>query len=83
MKKTKRTSSRSNSDGAWKAIILLYFEEFVAFFLPSLHEQIDYSIPPEFLDKEMEDVHGRFGLTKRRITDKLVKVHLKSGASES
>ena len=79
MKKTKPINSRSNSDGAWKAIILLFFQEFMAFFLPSLHEQIDYSIPPEFLDKEMEDIHGRFGKTKRRITDKLVKVYLKSG----
>ena len=81
MKKTKPISVKVDSDGAWKGIILEFFEPFVAFYVPDVHGLIDYSIAPEFLDKELSDIQRKFGEKKKRITDKLVKVRLKDGAS--
>jgi len=54
------------------------FEDFLLFFSPALHAQVDFSIEAEFLRQElfqqvMKDKSGR------RSTDQLVKVHLKGG----
>jgi hypothetical protein len=65
-------------DGTWKAIIAEFFEDFMAFFLPDIHRQIDYAASFEFLEQELYHIMETFGYTKR-ITDKLVKVHLKTG----
>jgi hypothetical protein len=65
-------------DGIWKTIIADFFQDFMAFFLPAIHAQIDYTVPFEFLEQELYHIMETFGYTKR-ITDKLVKVHLKTG----
>jgi transcription termination factor NusB len=68
-------------DSPWKDILQIYFEEFILFFLPNVHTQIDWTKPIEFLDKELEEVvkDAEIG---RRFADKLVKIYLTNGSEE-
>ncbi len=66
-------------DSPWKQIIQLYFEDFMLFFFPQAHEQIDWTKQPEFLDKELEQVVRDAELGKH-LADKLVKIYLKDGS---
>jgi hypothetical protein len=45
-------------DSPWKDILELYFEDFIRFFLPAAHAEIDWDRPPEFLDKELQGGPG-------------------------
>lgn len=67
-----------DQDGLWKKVIGELFEDFLFFFIPELHQQVDFSKEPEFLDKELfqEVVDEKKG---RRYVDQLVKVRLKNG----
>lgn len=65
-------------DSPWKEIIEHYFPEFSAFFFPAVHDGIDWSIPYDFLDKELQQV-VRDAETGIRRVDKLVRVWLKNG----
>ena len=55
--------------------------EFVAFARPELHDAIDWSRPPEFLDKELQAV-ARRAATGRRDVDLLVKLWRRDGAEQ-
>lgn len=68
-------------DSPWKDILQTYFEEFILFFFPNAHTQIDWTKQLEFLDKELEEVvkDAEIG---RRFADKLVKVYLTNGSEE-
>ena len=65
-------------DLALKGIIEDLFDHFMLYFLPEIFAGMDHSVPPEFLDKELETLfpdsepHGR-------IADKLIKVRLTTG----
>lgn len=65
-------------DTPWKDILQIYFEEFILFFFPQAHQEIDWAIPPEFLDKELQQV-VRDAELGRRLVDKLVKIYLRNG----
>lgn len=67
-----------DQDGLWKKVIGELFEEFLLFFMPGLHAEVDFRIAPEFLDKELfqEVVDEKKG---RRYADRLAKVRLKNG----
>ncbi|WP_256871763.1 hypothetical protein [Nostoc sp. TCL26-01] len=65
-------------DSPWKQILQLYFQDFMLFFFPAAHEQIDWTKQPEFLDKELEQVVRDAELGKH-LADKLVKIYLKNG----
>lgn len=71
-------TQRTDYDSPWKEIIELYFEQFVAFFFPKAHIDIDWSRGYEFLDKELQQV-VREAETGRAVVDKLVKVWLNDG----
>ncbi|MEH1771257.1 MAG: hypothetical protein V7L30_33615 [Nostoc sp.] len=43
-------------DSPWKQILQLYFEEFMQFFFPQAHAEIDWTQQPEFLDQELQQV---------------------------
>ena len=64
-------------DRSWKEIVTYLTQPFVAFFLPDLNQHVDWTFPPEFLEKELFD-SKQSTLTKREL-DKLVKVRLKNG----
>lgn len=65
-------------DSPWKSAIEHAFPEFVAFYFPAVHAQIDWSRGHSFLDKELRQVvrDAEFG---RRHVDQLVRVHRHDG----
>lgn len=71
-------SKHVDQDGLWKKVIEELLEEFLLFFMPKLHGQIDFTKQTTFLDKELfqEVVDEKKG---RRYADQLVKVCLKNG----
>jgi predicted transposase/invertase (TIGR01784 family) len=68
-------------DSPWKDILQTYFEEFMQFFFPAVHDQIDWTREITFLDKELEEV-TKDAEIGRRFADKLVKLYLKNGQEE-
>lgn len=70
-----------DQDGLWKKVIGELFEDFLLFFVPELHAQIDFGKSPDFLDKELfqEIADKKKG---RRFADRLAKVRLKNGKEQ-
>lgn len=68
-------------DTPWKEILEEYFPEFMLFFFPKAHAEIDWKRGYRFLDKELRQVAADAELG-RRYADKLVEVWLKSGEKE-
>lgn len=75
------TETYDEFDSPWKEIIEWYFEEFMLFFFPAAHADIDWGCGVEFLDKELQQV-VRDAELGRRYADKLAKVWRKSGEEE-
>ncbi len=69
---------RAEFDGPWKEIIEAYFNDFLAFFFPDIHADIDWSKGYEFLDTELQQIVRDAELGKR-FADKLVKVWRSNG----
>jgi hypothetical protein len=69
------TETTANYDLAWKEAIGEYFELFLQFFYPEIHQQIDWSKPPISLDKELEQITAS-SQTEKRYADKLFQVWL-------
>jgi len=65
-------------DSPWEEVLERYFEDFMAFFFPVAHADIDWSKGYEFLDKELQKV-VREAEVGRRWVDKLVKVWRRGG----
>jgi len=63
-------------DELWKGIIEGLTEEFVAFFLPDLYQDIDFSKNYMFIEQELQKLFPE-SETTRRYNDKLLKVFLK------
>ncbi|WP_211942191.1 hypothetical protein [Cylindrospermopsis raciborskii] len=42
---------RANYDEPWKEALTEYFEQFLLFFFPGIHQLIDWGKTPESLDK--------------------------------
>ncbi len=72
------SNPQTEFDSPWKDILELYFEDFIRFFLPVAHPEINWNRPPEFLDKELQQV-VRDAELGRRLADKLVKVWHNNG----
>ncbi len=68
----------SDYDNAWKEAIETYFEEFMLFFFPHIHKDIDFSKDFTFLDKEFQKI-VKDSDDKKRYADKLVRVCLRNG----
>ncbi|AFZ60506.1 Rpn family recombination-promoting nuclease/putative transposase [Anabaena cylindrica FACHB-243] len=69
------TEITANYDETWKEAIGDYFESFITFFYPELHQQIDWTKNPVSLDKELEQITAS-AKTKNRHADKLFQVWL-------
>ena len=67
------TEQRDEFDSPWKEILEAYFQDFMQFFFPQIHNDIDWSRGYDFLDQELRQVVRDAELGKR-LTDKLVKV---------
>jgi len=68
-------------DSPWKEAIERYFPEFMAFYFPDAHRQIDWQAGYEFLDQELRAVAQDAELGKRFV-DKLVRVRRLSGEED-
>ncbi len=65
-------------DSPWKEILEVYFEDFMAFFFPKAHRDIDWKAGYTFLDKELEKVARDAQIGSRRV-DKLARVTRQNG----
>lgn len=72
---------RTYFDEAWKKIIERFFPQFLLFFVPKLYEDVDFSQPFTFLDKEMQQLSKK-GMKRSKFVDKLVKIYLKDGSEQ-
>ncbi len=68
----------SDFDSPWKEALEFFFEDFIQFFFPQVHADVDWSRGVEFLDKELQQLvpESEHGL---RIVDKLARVFRVSG----
>lgn len=71
-------TEQAGYDSPWKDIIEVFFVEFMQFFFPRIHKQIDWSKGFVFLDKELQKII-RDAEATRNTVDKLVKVFLLGG----
>jgi hypothetical protein len=67
-------------DSAWKQAVELFFEEFMAFFFPGAHADIDWTAGFAFLDKELQQA-ARDAELGRRYADVLVQVQQRAGGA--
>ncbi len=65
-------------DSAWKQILDAYFQEFMTFFYPTLADAIDWSIPYDVMDKELQAI-TKDAMVGKQFVDKLIKVKSKEG----
>ncbi len=70
-----------NYDTPWKEAIEHHFPEFMAFYFPLAHSQIDWQKGHTFLDQELQSVVRDAELGKRFV-DKLVQVNRLSGEED-
>jgi hypothetical protein len=77
-KRQKKIGRPSKYDAAWKNFIKKHFKDFLEFFFPDIHNDIDFSRKPEFLDKELSIIEPDSNIGDRS-ADLLAKVFLKSG----
>ncbi len=75
-------SKTHNFDAHWKIIITELFEDFVQFYLPELYPEIDFSVSPESLQQELEQMIKDEEMKGKIINDKLIKVKLKNGKEQ-
>lgn len=69
---------KSDYDSPWKEILEIFFSDFMAFFFPQAHAEIDWTRGYTFLDKELQQV-VRTAQTGSRRVDKLVQLYLLDG----
>jgi len=74
----KKGNERADQDSPWKQILKLYFRDAMEFFFPQIAEDIDWSHPIEFLNKEYQQLTPSSEIGKR-VADQLVKVYQKGG----
>lgn len=68
-------------DSPWKEAIEHHLSDFLHFYFPQAHAQIDWRVPPVFLDQELRAVVHDAELG-RRFVDKLVRVTRHGGRAE-
>ncbi|GBL16360.1 hypothetical protein MTo_03683 [Microcystis aeruginosa NIES-1211] len=68
----------ANYDEPWKEALSEYFEAFLCFFFPEVHQLIDWTKTPESLEKELKRITAS-AKTKKRFADKLYKAWLLEG----
>ena len=74
-------SEAADYDGAWKEALDLYLQPFLQLCFPQVAAGIDWNVPVEFLDKELQEIVRDSELGKQR-ADKLIKVRRLDGQEE-
>jgi hypothetical protein len=70
------TEITADFDNTWKEAIGAFFEPFLSFFFPQVHSLIDWTQPPQSLDKELHQI-APANTNDKRIADKLFQVWLR------
>ena len=70
---------RDDFDNPWKSILEKYFQEFMVFFFPEIHDDINWAQGHDFMDQELQQIVRDADLSKRYV-DKLVKVWKLNGS---
>ncbi len=65
-------------DSPWKDVLDRYLKDFFALLFPEIHSGVDWSRPPESLEKELRKIVRDAELGKR-LADKLYRVYRKDG----
>jgi transcription termination factor NusB len=78
---SKSKNPSTKYDSPWKDILQTNFKEFMQFFFPAAHDEIDWTKKIDFLDKELEEV-TKDAEIGRRFADKLVKLYLNNGEEQ-
>lgn len=78
MATTDNTLPNDDYDSPWKSLLDRYFQDFMAFFFPTAHADIDWASGYENLDTELQQIVRDAELGKR-LADKLCKVKRRSG----
>jgi hypothetical protein len=68
----------SDFDTAWKQALEWFFEPFLALFFPAIHNDVDWTREPVFLDKELQQIAPE-SAAGRGTVDKLVRVWTPEG----
>ena len=74
-------STNADMDGGWKQVIEDYLEDFFRFFFPTVHAEIDFSQPCEYLDKELAKIMLDAAVGDRE-ADQLIQVLWRDGGDE-
>lgn len=72
------TKVKANYDATWKEAIASYFEEFLAFCFPTIHQGIDWSRGFQILEQQLQEIVGEAS-SENIIADKLFQVWLLEG----
>ncbi|MFP4008384.1 MAG: transposase [Spirulinaceae cyanobacterium] len=72
------SQQRADYDNPWKEALSLYFQPFIAFFFPIIHDNINWERGYEFLDTELQQIVREAEIGFRE-ADKLVKVWQNNG----
>ena len=56
---------RINFDNSWKEVLERFYEYFMAFFFPDVHQEIDWNKGYQFLDQELSQFLEDAKLTHR------------------
>ncbi len=78
---TAMTTESDQYDTPWKEAVERCFPEFMAFYFPAAHAQIDWTLGYTFLEQELQAI-VRDAELGRRYVDKLVQVHRLSGQED-
>jgi hypothetical protein len=73
-----KTQSQDTQDSPWKRILQQYLPQAIEFFFPDIAKMVDWSVAPEFLDKEFVKIAPDAKVGKR-FADQLVRLKLKRG----
>ncbi len=65
-------------DSPWKEALEYFFQPFMQLLYLDIHDAIDWTVPAEFLDKELQKINHKAS-AGRRYADKLVKVRYRDG----
>jgi hypothetical protein len=69
-------------DAAWKATLETFFQPCLSLTFPRLADRIDGSVPPRFLDTELQEIVRDSDAGPMRV-DKLVEVQRKSDCARN
>lgn len=76
----KKKNDRADQDSPWKRILRFNFRAAMEFLFPAIADEIDWTRPVEFLDKEFQQLTPDSEVGKR-FADQLVRVYKKGGGS--